>query len=210
MTELILLLCVLISLIITLLFGNIVYKIENKKNINFFNVFPFELESKNDVRLTFFYRIFLSLFIISCCVDGLYLFFFHYDSYFTSKFLGGIFILSCLMNLGMNLISTKIYKGHIVISSLFFTLNFSSYVLLGIVTLINKFDSYPLWLSIVSFIISGILLIMMFSPVLKNWFKLDVNETEVKRKKFNLFVFTEWINIFISVLFLILVTIIYM
>ena len=59
-----------------------------------------------------------------------------------------------------------------------------------------------------------LLLIVIFLPLLKEGFKLEVESSEenyiTSRKKFNLLVFNEWINIVLVIILLILYTTIYL
>ena len=210
MTKLILFICVIVSFILTMLVGNYLYKVENKKAFNYLNVFPFEMESKKDPKLTMFFRILLAIFISFSCVDILILLIFQMNSNFNSRFLGGILILESMMLLGTFLISTKSYKGHIFVSSVFFGLNFISYILLGYNSLLN---GKPLVISIISFIIGFILLIIMLSPLLKDWFKLDKREENeeiiTSRKKVNLYVINEWSNVILFIINLLINTILF-
>lgn len=209
MKEVSLFISVIVSFLLTMIIGNFLYKFENKKAFNYLNTFPFEMESKKDSKITLLFRILLGVFICISCIDVLYLLIFHYDSNFNSRFLGGMLILEAFMILGVFLVSTQLYKGHIIVSSLLFVLNSFSYIVLGYNSLINN---HPLWVSIVSFIIGFILLIIMFSPLLKDWFKItrkvENDEETTSRMKINLFVFNEWINILFYISMLLICTIV--
>lgn len=201
MIEVILFICVVVSFLLAMVIGNYLYKLQRKRKFNYFNNFPFEMENKKDPKLTLLFRILLIAFIGFCCVDILFLLFFPLESDIFSKFLGGILLLEAYMLLGLFLISSVIYKGHIFLSCSFFVLNFMSYVGLGYKVLL---DEKPLAISIICFIIGFILLIVMFSPVLREWYKLNKKVTKqeivITRKRFNLYVFNEWVNILFFIL----------
>ena len=203
MKELILLVVVIVSFILSMIIGHYMYYLDNKKHFNVFNSFPFEMISKrNSFNLLF--RIILGIFISLSCIDILYLFIYHFDSNFLSRFIGIILILEALMLLGLFLISTILYKGHILVSSVFFVLNIVSFILIGYRGIIEE---YPIWISVVCFIISLVELVIVFLPQLKNWYKIKKEDTKVN---FSLFIFFEWINIFTFILSLILYTINYL
>ena len=73
MKELIFCVGVIVSFIICFIIGNFIYRLDNKKNFNILNSFPFEMISKrNNFNLLF--RILLAIFISLSCIDILYLF----------------------------------------------------------------------------------------------------------------------------------------
>lgn len=211
MKELAFLICTVISLIISITVGCLLYKKENKKVFNFLNTFPFEMESNKDYKMGLIFRILFGIFISCSTINILYLFIFHYDSNFNTRFIGGVLILGSLMLLGMFLISTKLYKGHIFVSSSFFVLNALGYILYGVYGINYQL---PLYLIVISFIIGFILLLLMFSPLLLDWFKLNKKEENdeiiTSRLKFNLLAFNEWINIIFFILIILLNTILYL
>lgn len=206
MKELIFCVGVIASFIICFIIGNFIYRLDNKKNFNILNSFPFEMISKrNNFNLLF--RILLAIFISLSCIDILYLFIYHFDSDFLSRFIGIVLILEALMLLGLFLVSSILYKGHILISSLFFVLNIISFILIGYKGIVEKGE---LWISIIAFIVSFIELIIIFLPQLKNWYKLEINDEQYIKPKFNLYVFFEWINIITFIVSLTLYTINYL
>ena len=125
MKELLLCISVIVSFIISYIIGNLIYRLDKKKNFNILNSFPFEMISKRN-NLNLLFRILLSIFISLCCIDILYLFIYHYDSNFLSRFIGIVLILEALMILGLFIVSSILYKGHIFISLLFYILNIIS------------------------------------------------------------------------------------
>ena len=187
------------------------YKIENKKVFNYLNTFPFEMESKKNNGLTLIFRILLGLFIVLTCIDILYLFVFHFDSVLNTRFLGGVLLLDALLIFGLFIINGRLYKGHIFISSSIFVLTSIGYLMLGYISIVNE---KPLYVTIISFVVGSLLLIVIFLPLLKEGFKLEVESSEenyiTSRKKFNLLVFNEWINIVLVIILLILYTTIYL
>lgn len=210
MTELTYFIGVVVSFVLTMIIGNYLYFVEHKKKYNFLNMFPFEMESKKNSKLTLLFRILLAVFISICSIDILYLFIFHFDSNFLTRFIGGILLLEGFMILGTFLVSTKLYKGHILVSSSLFILNMMSYFVLGYISLVNE---YELWITIVSFVVGSILLIIILLPSLKEGFTLnkigDEDNYILERKKVNLLSLFEWISILTFILNLLLNTIIY-
>lgn len=210
MTELTYFIGVVVSFVLTMIIGNYLYFVEYKKKYNFLNMFPFEMESKKNSKLTLLFRILLAVFISICSIDILYLFIFHFDSNFLTRFIGGILLLEGFMILGTFLVSTKLYKGHILVSSSLFILNMMSYFVLGYISLVNE---YELWITIVSFVVGSILLIIILLPSLKEGFTLnkigDEDNYILERKKVNLLSLFEWISILTFILNLLLNTIIY-
>lgn len=206
MKELLFCIGVIVSFIICYVIGNFIYHLDNKKNFNILNSFPFEMISKRN-NLNLLFRMLLSIFISLSCIDILYLFIYHYDSNFLSRFIGIVLILQGLMLLGVFLIPSILYKGHIFVSSLFFILNIISYILIGYRGIVEE---GKLWISIICFVVGLLELIIVFLPQLKNWYKL-IEENEVYIKpKFNLYTFFEWLNIFTFILSLVLYTINYL
>ena len=108
MTELTYFIGVVVSFVLTMIIGNYLYFVEHKKKYNFLNMFPFEMESKKNSKLTLLFRILLAVFISICSIDILYLFIFHFDSNFLTRFIGGILLLEGFMILGTFLVSTKL------------------------------------------------------------------------------------------------------
>ena len=211
MTELVILILVITSFLISMIIGNYMYKIENKKVFNYLNTFPFEMESKKNNGFTLLFRILLGLFIVLTCIDILYLFIFHFDSALNTRFLGGVLLLDALLLFGLFIINGRLYKGHIFISSSIFVLTSIGYLMLGYISIVNE---KPLYVTIISFVVGSLLLIVIFLPLLKEGFKLEVESSEenyiTSRKKFNLLVFNEWINIVLVIILLILYTTIYL
>ena len=73
MKELLFCVGVIVSFIICYVIGNFIYRLDNKKNFNILNSFPFEMISKRN-NLNLLFRILLSIFISLSCIDILYLF----------------------------------------------------------------------------------------------------------------------------------------
>ena len=206
MKELLFCISVIVSFIICYIIGNYIYNLDNKKNFNILNSFPFEMISKRN-NLNLLFRILLSIFVSLSSIDVLYLFIYHFDSDFLSRFIGMVMILEALMLIGLFLVSSTLYKGHIFVSSLFLILNIISYILIGYRGIVVEGE---LWISIICFIIGLVELIIIFLPQLKNWYKLiEENEAYIK-PKFNLYAFFEWLNIFTFILSLVLYTINYL
>ena len=210
MTELILSLCVVFSFIICMIIGCLIYKKKEKKVFNPLNTFPFEIEDKKDFSLTLLFRILLIVFVGVSCVDILYLFMFHFDADFSTKFLSIILLLEAFMLLGLFLVSTRVYKGHIIINCLFVVLNVIAYFILGVSAISNKKD---LWLIITSITIGVILLVLLLLPNMKEGYKLDKvesEELEIKKKTFNFYIFNEWLNILFFMILLVISSVQYL
>ena len=202
MKELLLCISVIVSFIISYIIGNLIYRLDKKKNFNILNSFPFEMVSKKN-NLNLLFRILLSIFISLSCIDILYLFIYHYDSNFLSRFIGIVLILEALMILGSFIVSSILYKGHIFISLLFYILNIISYILIGYRGIV---EHSRLFITIICFIIALVELIIIFLPQLKNIYKLNLEGEDYIKPKFNLYIFFEWVNIFTFILSLILYT----
>ena len=202
MKELLLCISVIVSFIISYIIGNLIYRLDKKKNFNILNSFPFEMVSKKN-NLNLLFRILLSIFISLSCIDILYLFIYHYDSNFLSRFIGIVLILEALMLLGLYIVSSILYKGHIFISLLFYILNIISYILIGYRGIV---EHSRLFITIICFIIALVELIIIFLPQLKNIYKLNLEGEDYIKPKFNLYIFFEWVNIFTFILSLILYT----
>jgi hypothetical protein len=168
-------------------------------------MFPFELSEVKDHKVNLVCRSLLILALSFMGLSSMY-FLISYDfppvlTYYLA--LGSLF--NCFLFLALYLIPMRFYHFHIVISSLFFSINLCLYLILGIYFI--RFD-YSLILIILSFLISFILLILIFCPYLKKWSKLEKKEDEYTRSQVNFLAFNECINIFFFILIYLFFTLI--
>lgn len=210
MNKYILLVLSLLLFITSTFVGLIIYKMEKKKKYSFLNMFPFELKNDHNGYLTLLFRILLAITIALLSLTSMNLFFFDVRATFIIKAEGIILLFTSLIMISLFILSFKSVKAHIIASSFFSTMVFISYLLFGYITVINHFELFYLYQTILAFIGSLIELILIFLPSLRNWFKMGKkkeNEEGYIRSKFNTLSILEWSSIILYILLYILITV---
>jgi hypothetical protein len=203
------LLFTLIFMVITLSLGCAIYYVDTKEKVSFLRNFPFELRSKKNYNLNILFKSVLSLEVILLIFSS-YVMFFVNNDIFTSRFLAIILIINAVVLLTLFLFDTTNYKIHVGIASTFMVTNIASFFILGYLSLRDNFAIYPLFVCIASFIVMAILIIVDFAPSLTTWWKMKKSSdskgnTTYNRGKVFPLALAEWINVFASFLFFLII-----
>ncbi|MGN1295313.1 MAG: hypothetical protein ACI4U5_02785 [Bacilli bacterium] len=198
-----------IIIILSFVSSLLLFKSSNKRNFSILKEFPYELKV-DEWKLNLCSGTILSIGIGMLCVLSLYNFFYSNNYSFIGKSLGVELIITNIFLLGLFVLDMKSYKSHIVLTSLFYVMNFICYTTLGFVA-IKNYSINHLWLVLVAFFISFSILVSMFSPLISSWYKLKKEEKKGEevytRGKIFILAFLEWINILVYLLIYVLVII---
>lgn len=198
-----------IVIIISFISSLFLFKSKNKRKFSLLKEFPYELKV-DDWKVNLCFSSSLSIGIGLLCILSLYNFYYSFPYSFIGKSLGVELIITNIFLIGLFVLDMKSYKSHIVLTSLFYVMNFICYTTLGFVTLKN-YSINHLWMMLVSFFISFSILMSMFTPLISSWYKLKKEEKNsletYSRGRIFILAFLEWMNILVYLLIYVLIII---
>lgn len=214
---------IILSFIAMISFGRINYQNENKTKYSFLNMFPYELSNVRRGTFLNFYRFFLYLYIAFSLTPALLLFS-KYQSFSSLStfliFINVLIILQTISFLSLNIIEARFIKVHTIIATLYFGLSILSSGGVAIFLMNLYFSSSdPLLRNLIlgiAFVVIGLLfIVVMLNPKLKTWPELEsaINEDgtqSLRRPKFFILAFSEWIAILLNLVAQILLLIAYL
>ena len=194
----------IVLFIISMIVGRYIYSFEKKEKYNYLTMFPYEIKPKA-YGLLITFRGLLALWLGVCSISSIYIFFIN-QYLLIEKVLTLVIVINAFLILSLFVVDMKNYKLHqglAVFSSLF---NIFIYLLLGYLGIRFAFTKYPLALTIISFVIALVLIVILLLPSLKNWYILKRDEEgNLTRGKIFPLAFFEWINIISFVLFYLII-----
>ena len=208
MLKVILILLSIFFFISTLVVGFLLYRFENKKRYSLLNSFPFEIKPKQ------YSYVFISLLILTIsflCADSLYLLYFNNASSFLTKVLSLLLIFNIILLIILFNVNFKSLNNHLLMSSIFTSVTFLSYILFIYISVINKFEVFQLYQTIIASFISLILFSIIVIPNLSNWYKAKLIKDEkgneiFVRGKVNILTILEWLSVIFLVLLIVLIS----
>ncbi len=181
---------------------------EKKNRYNFLINFPYEMGSRSP-KLNLVFRLVLALFCGVCSISSIVILFVD-GIYLLEKVLSLLLIFNSFLLIGLFLLNMNNYKIHLANSISFMVINSISYFLIGYLPLRNNFTFYPLWISIVGFIIFAMMIFLLLLPCVKNWYMLKKDdEGNMIRGKIFPLAALEWVNILMYILIFVILTINY-
>lgn len=202
---------VLLVALCAILIGLINYKTTEKKNYNPLKFFPFELQNNPVFKYNTAFRLVLTFFSSSILLLAFNVFVFPImiDQAYIEAILLALVAVFLLITF---IVDFRQFRFHFIASSIFMVSLLSSYLYLGYIVLIDNYHVFDRSLAIISFVMAGILLILLLIPLFSEWWKLDRNDEQNKeqysRKKINTYAISEWLY-FLSVIILTIIITIY-
>ncbi len=188
----------------TLIFSINSFRMRQRRNFSFLNEFPFELTQGVGTNFIRYMHVLILLFTMMMVLFGFYRIEFALAHFSGLVFLMSWTVTSFLIYLIFIVKFTSV-KRHLLVASLFFLLTVLNGLMFGLYLQFSPVFILEKVYAVISYVLSGIALLLVFNPKLSHWSYMDKIEqqdgtTIVLRPKIFVLAATEWALIIINIL----------